>query len=70
MIKINEDDLVKRMYKGRIEGECVRRKLIMKWINRVVEYWRVRWLVSEGLTLRWCVGTKKVEMLLLWAPHG
>lgn len=37
-----EDDILKRIYKGKIEGKGVRERLSVRWINRVYECWRER----------------------------
>lgn len=40
----NDND---RVYDTRIEGEGVRRNLLVKWIKRVDEYWRVSWYAKN-----------------------
>lgn len=41
MTRVNEDDLVKRIYEARIEGGRVRERPLSKWMNRVTKYQRV-----------------------------
>lgn len=40
VIRMNEDELMNRLYEGRTEGEDVRERLQVKEIERVDEYWQ------------------------------
>jgi len=39
---MNENEFVKRVYKSEIEGQSIRGRPPVKWINRVDKYWRER----------------------------
>jgi len=40
VVRMNENEFVKRVYKSKIEGPSVRGRPPVKWINRVDDYWR------------------------------
>lgn len=45
----NEDDFVKTVNEGRVEGEGIKGRPPVKWINRVDEYWRVGWQARDWM---------------------
>lgn len=49
---MNEADFDKRVYGGRIEGEGVRGRTLVRWINRVVRTVE-KVLADKGLSLLW-----------------
>lgn len=48
---MSEDDFAKRVHESQVQGNGIRGRSPVKWINRVKEYWSERELAGKGLNV-------------------
>ncbi len=66
VMRMNECDFTKKIYESTTEGRGVRRRPLVKWLNKVEEYWSGReWVGEVWNGLRECLNRETWRQLCL-----